>query len=272
MSVRFGMAYDAAFPLRSRVAIVTGATAGIGAATVRELVRLGAFCVINGRRREKLEELIAECGQGNLAAVVGDCAEDAVVSRLFDVARYALGDPSHEACIVIANAGRGLSGSVITSDTSQWEEMVRTNLIACAKLVREAGKRLLAEQEGKTIEQLLDRPRDIIVMGSTVGRHISPFSSMYGSTKFAANSLAEAARRELGPKGIRVSLIEPGFVESEFQGVAGYDPKWFAEVKGRIGPVLQPPDVARLVTHIIAQPAHVHLSDVLIRPTRQEYP
>jgi NADP-dependent 3-hydroxy acid dehydrogenase YdfG len=261
-----------AFPLRSRVAIVTGATAGIGEATVRELVRLGAYCVINGRRREKLQELVQECGEGNVAAVVGDCAEDSIVTRLFDVARHSLGHPSHEACIVIANAGRGLSGSVLTSDPTQWEEMIRTNLLACAKLIRESGKRFLAEQEGKAVAQLLDRPRDIIVMGSTVGRHISPFSSMYGSTKFAANSLAEAARRELGPKGIRVSLIEPGFVESEFQGVAGYDPKWFEEVKIRIGPVLQPPDIARLVTNIIAQPAHVHLSDVLIRPTRQEYP
>lgn len=263
---------DSTFPLRSRVAIVTGATAGIGEATVRELVRMGAYCVINGRRREKLLELVRECGEGNVAAVVGDCAEDSVVTRLFDVARYALGDPRHEACIVIANAGRGLSGSVLTSDPTQWEEMIRTNLLACAKLIREAGKRLLVEQEGKSIPNMLDRPRDIIVMGSTVGRHISPFSSMYGSTKFAANSLAEAARRELGPKGIRVSLIEPGFVESEFQGVAGYDPKWFEEVKTRIGPVLRPPDIARLVSTIVSQPAHVHMSDVLIRPTRQEYP
>ena len=82
----------------------------------------------------------------------------------------------------------------------------------------------------------------------------------------------EASRRELGPKGIRVTLIEPGFVESEFQGVAGYKPEWFAEVKGRIGPVLKPEDVARTIGFIVQQPAHVHVSDVLIRPTRQDYP
>ena len=95
---------------------------------------------------------------------------------------------------------------------------------------------------------------------------------MYGSTKFAVNSLAEAARRELGPKGIRVTLIEPGFVESEFQQVAGYTQDWFAEVKTRIGPVLTPADIARTITFVVSQPPAVHVSDVLIRPTRQDYP
>ncbi len=265
------------FPLKNRIAVITGATAGIGAAIVRDFVARGACCVVNGRRADKLQELVRECGEGNVAAVVGDCAEDSVVTRMMDVAKYAFGSGSssgggHEPCLVVANAGRGLSGSVITSDASQWEEMVRTNIIAAAKLIREAGKRLLAEVEGKSVEQVLARPRDIVVLGSTVGRHISPFSSMYGSTKFAANSLAEAARRELGPKCIRVTLVEPGFVESEFQGVAGYDPKWFQEVKAKIGPVLQPSDIARMIRFIVTQPSHVHASDILIRPTRQEYP
>ena len=110
------------------------------------------------------------------------------------------------------------------------------------------------------------------MIGSNVGRHISPFSSMYGSTKFAVNSLAEALRREVGPRGIRVTLIEPGFVKSEFQGVAGYDPAWFEGVLTKIGPVLEPEDVARAVSFVASQPAHVHVSDVLVRPTRQEYP
>ena len=88
----------------------------------------------------------------------------------------------------------------------------------------------------------------------------------------ATAGIGRAIAVELGPKGIRVTLIEPGFVESEFQGVAGYKPEWFAEVKGRIGPVLKPEDVARTIGFIVQQPAHVHVSDVLIRPTRQDYP
>ena len=129
-----------------------------------------------------------------------------------------------------------------------------------------------ADGEGRTGPAVLTHPRDIVVLGSTVGRHISPFSSMYGSTKFAVNSLAEAARRELGPKGIRVTLVEPGFVVSEFQGVAGYDPEWFKGVVERIGPVLTPADVARTVGFIVSQPAAVHINDIVIRPTRQDYP
>jgi len=264
------------FPLQNRTAVVTGASAGIGRAIAGRLVNLGAFCVINGRRPERLADAAKEFREGNIAQVVGDCADDAVITRMLDVARLALGNPELEADLVVVNAGRGLSGSVLTSDPSQWEEMIRTNVTGAAKLIRAAAQRMLAQIERRTGGRFgpdaLARPHDIVVIGSTVGRHISPFSSMYGSTKFAVNSLAEAARRELGPKGIRVTLIEPGFVESEFQGVAGYDPAWFAEVKARIGPVLSPEDVADSVGYVVSRPAHVHLSDVLIRPTRQEYP
>jgi NADP-dependent 3-hydroxy acid dehydrogenase YdfG len=265
-------------PLQDRVAVVTGATAGIGHALVGEFTRLGAYCVANARRRERLDELPKEFGEGSVCTVVGDCCEDAVVTRMLDVAKHSLGNPACEADLVVVNAGRGLSGSALTSDPSQWEDMIRTNILGAAKLIREAGRRLLAEVEqeakGKAsfAAAALARPRDIVVLGSTVGRHISPFSSMYGSTKFAVNSLAEAARRELGPKGIRVTLIEPGFVETEFQAIAGYQPEWFAEVKGRIGPVLTAADVARTIAFVVSQASHVHLSDVLIRPTRQDYP
>lgn len=261
-----------AFPLQHRVAVITGATAGIGAETCKHFARLGAYCVANGRRADRLQDLVREVGEGSVACVVGDCAEPSVITRMLDVAKFSLGNPAHEADIVVINAGRGLAGSAITSDESQWQEMVNTNILAAAKLLREAGKRMLAEVEGQPMSKVLERPRDIVVLGSTVGRHISPFSSMYGSTKFAVNSLAEAARRELGPKGIRVTLIEPGFVESEFQGVAGYQEAWFHEVKQRIGPVLTPADVARAITFVVQQPPGVHISDVLIRPTRQDYP
>lgn len=254
--------------LTGRVAVVTGASAGIGEAVARSLAGGGAGVVINARREARLARLCEELSPGGERAVAhaGDAGDARVVEGMLDRARDHFG---READLVVVNAGRGLSGSVLTSDPGQWEEMIRTNLLGAAHLMRAAAGRMLADLEGADWRE---RPRDIVVIGSNVGRHISPFSSMYGSTKFAVNSLAEALRREVGPRGIRVTLIEPGFVKSEFQGVAGYDPEWFEGVLTKIGPVLEPEDVARAVGFVASQPAHVHVSDVLVRPTRQEYP
>jgi NADP-dependent 3-hydroxy acid dehydrogenase YdfG len=116
------------------------------------------------------------------------------------------------------------------------------------------------------------QPRDIVVLGSVVGRHVSPFSSMYGSTKFAVHSLAEALRREIGPKGVRVTLVEPAVVVSEFQQVAGYTDELVDGFNEKFGPLLVPSDIARSIAWVAAQPAHVHVSDIVVRATRQEYP
>jgi NADP-dependent 3-hydroxy acid dehydrogenase YdfG len=255
--------------LAGRVGIITGASAGIGLATAKMLVGAGARVVLNARRVERLAALTSELGVDRAVPVVGDCSDERVITAMLDTARDRFGS---EADLTVVNAGRGLNGSVMTSDITQWEEMIRTNLLGAARLIREAGKRMLRASEGKSGASVLTGPRDIIVLGSTVGRNVSPFSSMYGSTKFAVHGLAEGARRELGPKGIRVSLIEPGFVVSEFQGVAGYDPQWVREVFERIGPPLTPADVARCVLFIASQPAGVHIADILVRPTRQDYP
>jgi NADP-dependent 3-hydroxy acid dehydrogenase YdfG len=260
--------------LKNRNAIVTGASAGIGEAIARELVAQGATVVLNARRKEKLDLLLGELGTEDASVIAGDCADDGVIKAMFDAARAEFGHGEREADLVVVNAGRGLSGSVVTSDTTQWEEMVRTNVLGAARPIRAAGERMIGELErdAKAGKKWTDCPRDIVVLGSTVGRHISPFSSMYGSTKFAVNSMAEAVRRELGPKGIRVSLIEPGFVVSEFQNVAGYSDQWLQGIFEKIGPVLAPEDIARMVTFIAAQPAHVSIGDIVIRGTRQDYP
>ncbi len=254
--------------LKGRVAIVTGASAGIGRAVATHLAGAGASVVVNARREAPLTALSRELGNGALA-IAGDCADENTIRRMLDAAA---GLSGREADLVVVNAGRGLNGSSITSNPDEWPEMIRTNIIGAAHLIREAGTRMLRASEGKSGPETLNTPRDIVVIGSVVGRHVSPFSSMYGATKFAIAGLVEGTRRELGPKGIRVTLIEPAFVESEFQGVAGYDPKWVAEVFARIGPVLNPDDIARTIHFVVSQPPHVHLSDVLIRPTRQDYP
>lgn len=260
--------------LHGRIALITGSTAGIGLAIARDLAARGARVIINGRRAERVQEITTDLNRSHAkepcaVGVPGDAADQVTIDALLAESRRAFGaDPD----LVVVNAGRGLSGSVITSNTDQWEEMIRTNLLGAALLIRSAAGRMLAESDRLGLAKWTERPRDIIVIGSVVGRHVSPFSSMYGATKFGVHGMTEGVRRELAPKGIRVSLIEPGFVVSEFQGVAGYEDAWFKGVVDRIGPVLEPEDVARTVAFIASQPARVHIGDVLIRPTRQDYP
>lgn len=261
--------------LSSRVAVVTGASAGIGEAIAREFAAAGAKVVVNARRVEKLEAICAELNRTHAttcaAPAPGDAADDATIAAMLNTARREFG---READLIVINAGRGLKGSVSDSDVSQWEELLRTNIMAAARLMRAAARRMLEDAgvDGAKGTAWTSRPRDIVVIGSIVGRHVSPFSSMYGGTKFAVHGMAEGLRRELGPKGIRVSLVEPGFVTSEFQGVAGYDPKWYEGVVEKIGPVLTPQDVAKTVAFAASLPAHVHVSDWIVRPTRQDYP
>ena len=258
--------------LANRVAIVTGASAGIGLAVAEDLLAHGARVVINGRRADKLHAVadrLNSTGMGLAVAVAGDAAEQATIDAMFGAAGAKWGA---EVDLVVVNAGRGLSGSVVTSDPGEWEEMIRTNVLGAARLMRTAAERMLADLEKRDGDKWQTRCRDIVALGSVVGRHVSPYSSMYGSTKFGVHGLAEGLRRELSPKGIRVTLVEPGFVVSEFQGVAGYKDEWFKGVVEKIGPVLQPEDVARVISFACAQPAYVHVGDVLVRPTRQEYP
>lgn len=261
--------------LAGRTAIITGASAGIGLAVAQELHAAGAKLVLNARRADRLAALADRLNAhqpGSACSVPGDAADVVVIDRLLAAPHEHF---RTQPDAIIINAGRGLNGSVVTSDTGQWEELVRTNLLGAAHLIRAAAKSLLAQVPADQLGSAgswRTKPRDIVILGSVVGRHVSPFSSMYGSTKFAVHGLAEGARRELGPKGIRVTLIEPGFVVSEFQGVAGYDQAWFDSMKEKFAPMLEPEDVARTISFVLAQPAHVHISDLLVRPTRQDYP
>lgn len=256
--------------LDGRIAVVTGASAGIGEGVARELAAGGARVVLNARRRDRLEALALELGdahgRGCCAVAPGDCADPGVISSMLAAAELAFGAPPD---LVVVNAGRGLAGSVMTSDEAQWDEMIRTNLLGAAALMRKAAGCMLRDLEGRDWR---DKARDIIVLGSVVGRHVSPFSSMYGSTKFAVHSLAEALRREIGPRGVRVTLIEPAVVVSEFQSVAGYTDDLVAGFEQKFGPLLAPEDIARAIAFIAAQPPSVHVSDIVIRATRQDYP
>lgn len=247
-----------------RIAIVTGATSGIGEATARKFVAAGFSVVGNGRNADKLVRLEKELGAA-FVGVAGDVTDKAVQDKLFSAARERFG---RDADIVVVNAGRGLGGAVTTADLTQFEEVLRINVTGALSLMQQAAQKMVETQK----TAFPKAAADIIVIGSVVGRHISPFSAAYGASKFAVHSLAESLRREVGPKGVRVTLIEPGFVLSGFQEVAGYSDEMVDGFKDKFGPLLVGDDIANAIHFAVSQAPHVHIGDMVIRPTRQDYP
>lgn len=247
-----------------RIAIVTGTTSGIGEATTRKFVASGFGVVGNGRNTEKLSVLEKEIGSA-FCGVAGDAADNALLDHLFETANERFG---READIVVANAGRGLGGSVKDADLVQFEDVLKINVSGVLGLIQKAARKMADTQQ----RAYPKAAADIVIVGSVVGRHISPFSAVYGASKYAVHALAEGLRREVGPKGVRVSLVEPGIVLSGFQAAAGYSEEMVNSFIEKFGPLLTGDDIANAVLQIVTQPPHVHISDIVVRPTRQDYP
>lgn len=248
----------------SRIAIVTGATSGIGEAATRAFIANGYAVVGNGRNAARLEELAAELGD-RFHPCPGDASDPDILEKLMDSAPQAFGAPAD---IVLANAGRGLGGAVREVEFEDFQDVFRINVSGTFALLQKAARSMVELQAGRFPGQAAD----IVIIGSVVGRHISPFSAAYGASKFAVHALAEALRREVGPAGVRVSLVAPGFVISGFQAVAGYSDDMVQGFKDKYGPLLSPEDVARSILFMVSQPPHVHVGDLIMRPTRQDYP
>lgn len=248
----------------TRIAVVTGATSGIGEATVRTFVAAGFGVVGNGRNATKLAALEHEMGPA-FFGIAGDATDNVVLEKLF-----ALADDRFQTTvdIVVANAGLGLGGSVKDADLSQFENILKINVTGTLALLQKAARKMVDAQKNTYPKSAAD----IVIIGSVVGRNISPFSAVYGASKFAVHALAEGLRREIGPQGVRVSLVEPGIVLSGFQAGAGYSDELVQSFDEKFGPLLLGNDVANAIHYIVTQPPHVHISDIVIRPTRQDYP
>ncbi len=247
-------------PLGGRTFLITGASSGIGRATARRIAEAGGKVVICARRMERLNELAGELGgPARCLPVAADVSKSEQIDQLVEKAQAFAGTDGLAG--VIVNAGHGLAGGVLESDRRRWEEMYQLNVLGAAHLMRSAAQLMLPRQRG-----------DIVVIGSVVGVHISPFSAFYGSTKFAITAIAEGLRREVARRGVRVSVVKPGIVESEFQEVAGYQADEFGKSAAQYGQWLAPDDIARPIVFILSQPRHVHINDIMIRPTGQDYP
>ncbi|RJX35966.1 MAG: SDR family NAD(P)-dependent oxidoreductase [Desulfurivibrio sp.] len=249
-------------PLAGKTAIVTGASSGIGRATALALVRSGAAVVISARRRERLDELAAEIAAmgGKALVVAGDAGISADIDLLLESAlHWKEGGGKYD--VVVVNAGRGLAGGILGSDESQWQQLYQVNVLGAAHLMRRAGQYLAQRKSG-----------DIVVLGSVVGRNISPFSGFYGSSKFAISAIAEGLRREVCPHGVRVCLVMPGIVISEFQEVAGYNEENFGKGVAQFGQLLESHHIADAIHWLLTLPPQVNVNEIMIRPTGQTYP
>ncbi len=248
--------------LSGKTAIVTGASSGIGYETAAALAGAGAAVVIQARRADRLEKLASQIvsGGGRVLVAAGDASKPADIDSLMERA-LDWTEGGAKVDIVVANAGRGLAGGILGSDESAWREIFELNVLGAAHLMRIAGKYMVERKGG-----------DIVALGSVVGRNVSPFSGFYGSSKFAVGAIAEGLRREVCAQGVRVSLVMPGIVLSGFQDVAGYNEENFGKTTAQFGKLLDPQDIARGILWLLSLPAHVHVSEITIRPTGQNYP
>lgn len=241
-----------------KVALVTGASAGIGAAVVAELLAKGMRVVGCARRLTRIEALFARLdptGDRTLALKV-DVREEAAVLDMFAKIERRWGGVD----VLVNNAGLGHNASLLDGDTAQWQEMFDVNVIALSVCSREAVKSM--RQRGNEGQ--------IIHISSMAGHRNPGGSGIYSATKYAVRSLTEGLRMELHAVGapIRVSAISPGFVETEFAAQYHKSEAKAKETYSRYK-VLDSEDIAETVVYLLSCPAHMQVHDVLIRPTAQ---
>ena len=246
-----------------RIALVTGSTSGIGASTTRHFIKLGYTVIISGRCEKKLDKMCEEINTDDKHKVYsfcGDIKNENLIPEIFEFSHNIFG--KHPDTLVFS-AGIGLPGTVLSSDTSNWKTLVDVNYTSQLFHLRQSAQLLVEDVKNH------DDVKDIVFIGSTVGRDISAANPVYGSTKAAMHYIIESLRRELSSHGIRLTLIEPGFVKSEFQDNAGYDREWFASVERQFGPLLTPSDIADVIGYVVTRSKHIHLDDIRLRPARQ---
>lgn len=229
------------FDLTGRTALVTGATGGIGAAIARTFHQQGATVAVSGRQVDKLEALAKELG-GDEKAIAVRCDvtswddQQALVQAALD--RFGRMDS------YFANAGFGAKRGFLEESVEHWKSMIDTNVLGCALSIRASLGHFKKHGAGH-----------LILTSSIAGRRALP-GSLYSATKHAVTAMGEALRQEIAETDIKMTLIEPGAVDTPF-----FD--------NRPSGALEPDDIARAVMFALTQPPHVDVNEILIRPIHQ---
>ena len=244
--------------LEGRKALITGASSGIGAATALAMVREGAAVALGARRKDRLDELAAkiEAEGGKAVAIEADISEEAQAKALVEGANEALGGLDG----LVNNAGVMLLGPIQGADTAEWRTMIGVNLLGLLYCTNVALP-ILRDGGGG----------DVVNLSSVAGRTASLGAGVYNMTKWGVVGFSEALRQEGAHIGVRVTCIEPGFVDTELQG-HNTNPMVvdaIEKMRETTGDLLQAEDIANAVVYAFSQPPRVSINEILIRPSGQ---
>jgi NADP-dependent 3-hydroxy acid dehydrogenase YdfG len=244
--------------LDGRIALVTGASSGIGEATAIALAQAGARVAIAARRRDRLDSLAARLRPMGAEPLVleADLLDEHVAQRIVADTERHFGRLD----ILVNNAGVMYLEPVIEADLGRWRRMLELNVLSLIASTQAALAGMRERHDGH-----------IVNISSTAGRIANPNAAAYSATKFGVVAFSEALRREVCADNIRVSCIEPGVVETELRDHIGHAAtkstldQWAASMRQ-----LQPEDVADAIVFCVTRPSHVNVNEMLIRPTDQE--
>jgi NADP-dependent 3-hydroxy acid dehydrogenase YdfG len=249
--------------LDDTVSLVTGASSGIGDATVRALAAQGSAVALVARRKDRLDALASavEAEGGRALAIEADITdqEQAVAAVKRTVEELGRLDT------VVNNAGVMLLGPVVDAPTEEWDRMVALNLEGLLYVSHAAIPHLLdaAASEPR-------RVADLVNISSVAGRTTRVGSAVYNMTKHGVGAFSDSLRQELSGRHVRVSLVEPGATSTEL--ATHLRPEVLDQLRARLADVerLEAADIADAIAYIVTRPRHVAVNEMLVRPTEQE--
>jgi NADP-dependent 3-hydroxy acid dehydrogenase YdfG len=245
--------------MADRVAVVTGASSGIGEATAKLLAGAGYAVSLAARREDRIRELADEISSsgGKALAVPTDIGDEQAARRLIETTKGELGSVD----VLINNAGVMLLGPMLGADVEHWQRMVNVNLLGLMYTTHAALPIMQEQGSGH-----------IVNVSSVAGRVARLGSGVYNATKWGVGAFSESLRQEALNYGVRVTIIEPGYVDTELQGHNEHPMvvERMEKDKEQIGKVLEADDIANAIVYAVQQPEHVSINEVLIRPTKQQ--